>query len=184
MSKAERRRFISNAAADADRLSRLVQRLLDLARADMTTIAADSSADVAARIAALADAFRNPGFAIHLASAQGLPKVRITPEVLDTVIETLIDNSRRAGAARVDIALQPSNSGVEIAIRDDGGGIADADRERIFEPFFTGRRESGGTGLGLSIARSLLSATGGSIASEQCGSGALFRLWLPEALLA
>jgi len=182
MSKVERRRFISNAAADADRLSRLVQRLLDLARADMTTIAADSRADVAPRIAALADAFRNPGFAIQLDSAKALPPARITPEVLDTVIETLLDNSRRAGAARVGIALRRSGPGIEIAISDDGGGIAEADRERIFEPFFTGRRESGGTGLGLSIARSLLAATGGRIVSEPADKGALFTLWLPEAL--
>ncbi len=181
MSKAERRKFIANAAADADRLSRLVQRLLDLARADMTTIAADSRADVAGRIAALADAFRNPGFAIHVAAARDLPPARITPEVLDTVIETLIDNSRRAGAGRVDIGLRRSASGIEIAVRDDGHGIAEADRERIFEPFFTGRRESGGTGLGLSIARSLLAATGGSIVCGPVDKGALFTLWLPEA---
>lgn len=184
MSKAERRRFIANAAADADRLSRLVQRLLDLARADMTTIAADSRADVGARIAALADAFRNPAFAIHVATQHGLPLARITPEVLDTVIETLIDNSRRAGATRVDIALCRSDSGIEIAVSDDGGGIPEADRQRIFEPFFTGRRESGGTGLGLSIARSLLAATGGSIIAEPVETGALFTLWLPEALAA
>ncbi len=181
MSKAERRRFISNAAADAERLSRLVQRLLDLARADMTTIAADSRADVAARIAALADAFRTDGFAIHVAPAGALPRARITPEVLDTVVETLIDNSRRAGASGVEIGLRRSGSGLEIAVRDDGGGIAEADRERIVEPFFTGRRESGGTGLGLSIARSLLAATGGSIVAEPVDKGALFTLWLPEA---
>jgi two-component system sensor histidine kinase ChvG len=182
MSKAERRRFIANAAADAERLSRLVQRLLDLARADMTTIAADSRADVGERIAALADAFRNPGFAIEVAApAKALPPARITPEVLDTVIETLIDNSRRAGAGRVDIGLRRSAAGIEVAVSDDGGGIAEADRARIFEPFFTGRRESGGTGLGLSIARSLLAATGGSIVSEPVETGALFTLWLPEA---
>jgi signal transduction histidine kinase len=180
MSKAERRRFISNASADAERLSRLVQRLLDLARADMTTIAADSRADVSERTAALADAFRNPGFAIHLAPAGDLPPARITPEVLDTVIETLIDNSRRAGASRVDIGLRRAGSGIEIEVGDDGGGIAEADKDRIFEPFFTGRRESGGTGLGLSIARSLLAATGGSIVCERAESGARFTLWLPE----
>jgi two-component system sensor histidine kinase ChvG len=181
MSKAERSRFISNAAADADRLSRLVQRLLDLARADLVTVAADSRADVAARIGALADAFRSAAFSVDLDLAEKLPKARITPEVLDTVIETLIDNSRHAGATRVEIAARPARPGIEVRIADDGSGIDEADRARIFEPFFTGRREAGGTGLGLSIARSLLAATGGSIASEPAERGAVFALWLPEA---
>jgi signal transduction histidine kinase len=181
MSKAERRLFLSNAAADAERLSRLVERLLDLARADMTTIDADSRADVNVRVAALADAFRGPALAVHVSIREELPPARIPPEVLDTIIETLIDNSRRAGSSRVDIALRRSDSGIEIVIDDDGCGVAEADRERIFEPFFTGRRESGGTGLGLSIARSLLAATGGSIAAEQAETGARFVLWLPEA---
>jgi signal transduction histidine kinase len=181
MSEEERRRFIGNASADADRLARLVQRLLDLARADMARVDADSRADVAARLCALADAFRSESFEVGLDLASDLPAARITPEVLETVIETLIDNSRQAGAGRVDIAARRTREGIALRIADDGGGIVEADRARIFEPFFTGRRESGGTGLGLSIARSLLAATGGSIDSEPAARGAVFVLLLPEA---
>jgi two-component system sensor histidine kinase ChvG len=181
MAPEERRRFIANAEADAERLSRLVQRLLDLARADMASVAEGSAADAVACARKIADSFRAPGFDVAVEHDRALPPARITPEVLDTLIETLLDNSRHAGAKRVEIALRGERRGIEIRIADDGGGIAEADRTRIFEPFFTGRRESGGTGLGLSIARSLIEATGGSIASEPAERGAVFSLWLPAA---
>jgi two-component system sensor histidine kinase ChvG len=181
MSGEERSRFLANAAADAERLSRLVQRLLDLARADMVTIGADARADAADCVLKVADSFRSGGFEVNV-DAGALPPARITSQVLETVVETLIDNSRNAGATRADIALRAAGPEIEMRIADDGCGIVEADRERIFEPFFTGRREAGGTGLGLSIARSLLSATGGGIAAEPVAKGALFVLRLPRAL--
>jgi signal transduction histidine kinase len=147
----------------------------------MATIEAGSRADAAACARTIADSFRSPGFDVAVEAGAALPPARITPEVLDTVIETLVDNSRNAGAHRVEIALRPQGSGVALRIADDGCGIAEADRARIFEPFFTGRREHGGTGLGLAIARSLIEASGGSIASEAAAKGAVFALWLPAA---
>jgi signal transduction histidine kinase len=66
-------------------------------------------------------------------------------------------------------------------LEDDGPGIAEADRERVFEPFFTSRRTSGGTGLGMPIARSLLEASLASIELLPSAEGARFRLSLPLA---
>jgi signal transduction histidine kinase len=68
---------------------------------------------------------------------------------------------------------------VTVRVADNGKGIAEADRARIFEPFFTGNREAGGTGLGLPIARSLLAATGAAIDIEPGGPGAIFVLSIP-----
>ena len=73
MSDEERKKFIGNAAADAERLSRLVQRLLDLARADMATADSSSRADVAGRLKALADAFRTASFEVGLDVDAQLP---------------------------------------------------------------------------------------------------------------
>jgi signal transduction histidine kinase len=59
--------------------------------------------------------------------------------------------------------------------------VPEADRERLFEPFFTSHRATGGTGLGLPIARSLLAASRGHIDLLDNGAGAAFRVTLPRA---
>lgn len=177
MSAEERRRFLGNAAADADRLNRLVQRLLDLARADMATIEADARADVAAAARRVADSFRSERFAVTV-SADDVPTARVTAEALETILETVVENSRQAGASTVEIAVAAHGGAVCVRVSDDGPGIAAADLERVFEPFFTGRREAGGAGLGLAIARSLLAASEGAIVAERVERGACLRIAL------
>lgn len=181
MSEAEHRRFIANAAADADRLSRLVQRLLDLARADMANIDAGARADIVASARRVADSFRSERFTVEVVAAADSATARITREVVETLLETLVENSRQAGAARVSVRIERDGDCFVLWVSDDGHGIAGADLERIFEPFFTGRREAGGAGLGLAIARSLLAATGGTIVAQDVPAGARFRLRLPVA---
>jgi signal transduction histidine kinase len=179
MSAEERRRFLGNASADADRLARLVQRLLDLARADMTTIDADARADVVGAARRVADSFRSEAFAV-LVEADEVPPARVTAEAIETILETVVENARQAGATRVTIRIA-ATAGVRVQVGDDGPGIAPADMERIFEPFFTGRREEGGAGLGLAIARSLLAASGGTIGAIAADVGACFEICLVAA---
>ena len=177
MSADERRRFLGNAAADADRLTRLVQRLLDLARADMATIEADARADVVAAARRVADSFRSPAFAVTV-EAGDVPAARVTAEAIETILETVVENSRQAGAGVVTIRVAVERGDMCVSVDDDGPGIPTADLERIFEPFFTGRREAGGAGLGLAIARSLLAASGGTIVAERVERGACLRIGL------
>jgi signal transduction histidine kinase len=180
MRDAERKRFLANAAADAARLSRLVERLLDLARADMTTPDRDAAAEIAAVCRTVADAFRSARFAVRLDAPVGLA-AQIAPEVLATVLETLAENSVQAGAGELSIHAVRQGTAVALTVADNGPGIAAADRERVFEPFFTGRREAGGAGMGLAIVRSLLAASGGTIAVQPAGAGATFLITLPAA---
>ncbi|GGA47616.1 two-component sensor histidine kinase [Sphingomonas psychrolutea] len=180
MSAAERARFLGNATADADRLARLVQRLLDLARADMATIDADARADVVAAARRVADSFRREGFAVGV-DAGVVPDARVTSEAIETILETVVENARQAGASLVTIRIEAID-GVRLSVVDDGPGVAAADIARIFEPFFTGRREEGGAGLGLAIARSLLAASGGTIVAERVATGACFRIGLVAAI--
>ena len=179
MSVEERARFLGNATADADRLARLVQRLLDLARADMATIDVDARADIVAAARRVADSFRGDGFAVAVIAAD-VPPARVTAEAIETILETVVENARQAGAAHVVIRIEDAD-GVRVSVSDDGPGVATADIERIFEPFFTGRREEGGAGLGLAIARSLLAASGGTIVAERVPAGANFRIALLAA---
>ncbi len=180
MSEAERRRFLANASADADRLSHLLQRLLDLARADMAAAPDDAATGLEAPVLTVADAHRRPGFEVA-AEVAGLPRVAARPELIEAVLETLVENSRQAGAARVSIEGRAAGDAVLLCVRDDGPGVAAADHERIFDAFHTGRRAEGGSGLGLSIARSLLASCGGSIVSIPAERGAVFEVKVPLA---
>ena len=180
MSDEERRRFLGNAAGDADRLSHLLSRLLDLARADMASApeAAATAPEGPAR--KVADAHRRPGFAVEV-RLEHVPPAAAPPELLEAVIETLVENSAQAGAGRVTISGRGDGGRVLLSVADDGQGIAEPDPERIFEPFHTSRRGEGGSGLGLPIARSLLAACGGTIAARPTERGALFEISLPLA---
>lgn len=180
MSDKERRRFLGNAGADADRLSHLLRRLLDLARADMAVAPEDSATLPEGPALKVADAHRTAAFRVEVRLA-GLPAVAAPAEMLEAVLETLVENSRQAGAGEVAIDGRMEGSKVAIAVADDGQGIAEADRERIFEPFHTSRRGEGGSGLGLSIARSLLAACGGTISAPRSESGARFEICLSIA---
>ncbi|MCF8505512.1 MAG: HAMP domain-containing histidine kinase [Caulobacter sp.] len=180
MSAEERARFLANISADNTRLAQLVTRLLDLARADMARPGGDVSADVAATIHRVADA---QGGKLHIETtlAARLPAVAVPEEAIETVLTVLLENARQAGATRALVTASLTPDGVCLAVADDGPGVAEADRERLFEPFFTSRRASGGTGLGLPIARSLLAASSGRISLTSSVSGARFEVILPLA---
>ncbi len=179
MAEAERRRFLANAGADADRLSHLLRRLLDLARADMAVAPEDSATDLSGPVRKVADAHRSAAFEVEVA----VPALTVAApaELIEAVLETLVENSRQAGASRVAIRGRSESERVLLEVADDGPGIAEADRERIFEPFHTSRRAEGGSGLGLSIARSLLAACGGEIVSVPAEKGASFEIRMPAA---
>lgn len=181
MSAADRARFIANATADADRLSHLLERLLALARADMTVAAEQARTDLQGPVAAMADAHRGAKLAIAVDLPANLPPAAAPAELIEAVLDTLVENSAQAGAGAVRIAGRPEGGRVILAVSDDGSGVPATDQERIFEPFHTSRRAQGGSGLGLSIARSLLASVGGTIESRPAEQGALFEIALPIA---
>ena len=179
MSEAERRRFLGNIAADTERLSQLVTRLLDLARADMAQPQAGVSADLAAAVRRVADGFA--GFPVAMALPPDLGRVAVPEAAIETVLTVLIDNARQAGASRASLTAWAAGGAVRLSVADDGPGVPAADRERLFEPFFTSRRAQGGTGLGLPIARSLLAAHHARIELVEAEAGARFEVTLPLA---
>lgn len=180
MSAAERRRFLGNADADAGRLTLLVSRLLDLARADMMEAGASGSCDAVAAAHMIADASQGDEFSVWVNTEVPAAQVLIGAATLEAVLTTLLENSRQAGATRATIAIQAAER-TEITVTDNGSGIVLADRTRIFEPFFTSRRASGGTGLGLPIARSLVTAGGGELRLALASEVTAFVVSLPIA---
>jgi signal transduction histidine kinase len=181
MSAEERRRFLANATKDADRLSLLLERLLHLARADMAVAADGAATPVDGPLRAVADAMRGPDLAVGVTLPDGLPPAAAAPALVEAVLQILIENSAQAGASEVAIAAQARGGRILIRVADNGAGVPSADREQVFEPFHTGRREQGGSGLGLSIARSLLASCAGTIANLPAEKGACFEVELPAA---
>lgn len=182
MSGAERARFLSNMAGDVERLSRLVSRLMELAKADMGKQGGNARSEAGAVLGRLADAHAAEGFAVEVILPRGLPALAMEEGALETVLATLIENARQAGAGNVTIKARRHDGAVRITIRDNGPGVPEADRVRIFDPFFTSKRETGGTGLGLPIARALAEGCGGDLElAEGSDDGAGFVLTLPAA---
>jgi two-component system sensor histidine kinase GlrK len=123
--------------------------------------------------------------AIRLDAA--LPGVTLNadPSRLRTVLDNLLSNaikfSPRGGS--IKIRLMKTRREILLDVADEGPGVAEEDRERIFEPFCQGRRQPStpvkGSGLGLAIAREMAQAHGGALTLAGGASGACFRLALP-----
>jgi two-component system, OmpR family, sensor histidine kinase ChvG len=179
MSAADQARFLGNIRSDADRLSSLVSRLMDLARADMARPEQGSATLIGPVLQTVADALRSDGFAVSLDFPEGLPTVAIPAQTLETIAMTLVENARQAGASQVAITARLGEAAtVQLDFTNDGPAISSGDAARMFEPFYTTKRASGGTGLGLSIARSLVEANLGTLELAPTDQGACFCLMM------
>ena len=181
MSEGERNQFLNNIAQDAQRLSALVGRLMDLARADMAQPELGSATALAPVIAKAADAMCSAVFAVETEIEDEAVKAEVDPSALESVLVTLLENAAQAGATEVHLSATRKGRDVQLTVSDNGPGIAPADRERLFEPFFTTRRATGGTGLGLAIARALIEAHRGRLELVEAEKGAAFRILIPSA---
>ena len=185
MADDERQRFLANMAADAGRLSRLVSRLMELAQADMAKPV--DIADPAARtdlmpvLARVVDGLRRDGFAVTLDLADKLPPLAAEPGALEAIVTTLGENAQQAGASQLAINASLDEDEIVIRLSDNGPGIPAADRERVFDPFFTSKRAAGGTGLGLPIARALAENGHGQLELVPSEVGTTFLLTFPAA---
>lgn len=170
MTADERRKFLDHIIADSDRLTALLERLRELARADI---------DAAPGSTTIAEAVRGE----PLVSASGALDVPLSlgVEAARAVFLQLIRNSAEHGATKVGVEAVREGEMLRVVVSDDGTGISAGNRDRVFEPFFTTRRETGGTGMGLQIVRSMLAAHGGSIELKPSDTGARFEIRLPVA---
>ncbi|MFZ9031890.1 MAG: two-component regulator propeller domain-containing protein [Robiginitalea sp.] len=121
-----------------------------------------------------------------------LPQVNIVPQDIGRVLLNLITNAFHAVGKRKEketegygptvwVTTRKSPQGVEISVRDNGGGIPDNIKDKIFQPFFTTKPTGEGTGLGLSMAYDIVTkGHGGELKlSESTEKGTEFTVWLP-----
>jgi two-component system cell cycle sensor histidine kinase/response regulator CckA len=118
--------------------------------------------------------------------APGLPQVRVDPLEIERALVNLVINARdampRGGVVRIRTGVQQVAGApqVELSVEDEGPGIDEADRTRIFEPFYTTRGEAGGTGLGLATVLGTAEQHGGSVrVTARQGGGSVFTIALP-----
>jgi signal transduction histidine kinase len=121
----------------------------------------------------------------RIASAELPPELPPLYAVRDQLVQVFlnlvlnaIDATDRDGHIELSVALRAG--GVEVAVRDDGHGIAPEHAGRLFQPYFTTKKH--GTGLGLFVTRKLVADHGGTVAFESLPEeGTVFRVWLPVA---
>ncbi|HBG07149.1 MAG: hypothetical protein A2075_08160 [Geobacteraceae bacterium GWC2_58_44] len=185
MSAEERDRFLRIIATDTERLDRLVRRLLDLARADTFTVGEERT-DALETLAHLAQRYLEKGVSVVVACSDTSVHLKMGREAFESVVSNMIENARQHGGDVVQVRitgrvaeLPGEGQAFDLDIQDDGRGISEGNRDKVFRPFFTTARETGGSGMGLSIVQALLRAHGGSITLEPSEHGALFRLRVP-----
>jgi two-component system, OmpR family, sensor histidine kinase CreC len=97
------------------------------------------------------------------------------------VLSHLTDNSIRHNAKSVRLEAAAEEASIKVTVSNDGDPISEANREKIFDAFFTTRRDTGGTGMGLSIVQAIMTSHGGSIRLLPSNHGVTFELQFPAA---
>jgi signal transduction histidine kinase len=178
------RKVLVGLRAEGERLERIIDDLLLLARADERSLSArrrlmdldDLVLDEAARL-------RSRGL-VKIDTA-GLSAAQLfgDRDQLVRLVRNLLDNAERHARSVVTVGLQEDHGAAVLTVTDDGAGIPPEERERVFERFTrldTSReRSSGGSGLGLAIARQIARAHDGNIEVTESEKGARFVVRLP-----
>jgi two-component system sensor histidine kinase KdpD len=172
--------------AEAARLDRLVSNLLDLSR--LQADAAQPEPDLWPVDDLVAQALNETGAAgrrVEVSLPDDSPAVQVDAHQIERVLVNLIENALKYSADSEPVHVLVSATPAEVLVRvvDRGPGVAETERERIFEAFQRGA-DGGvrGAGLGLAIARGFAEANGGRVwAESRSGQGATFMLALPVA---
>jgi len=176
MDDEDRRKFLDNIIADAERLTTISVRLRDFARAENPV--ALGAVKLIDAIAGLRPAFA--ALDIHAGGDLDTP-IRISGENAAIIFSNLADNAMRHGSTALDISATRQGNLLLIKVADNGEGVSPNNRTQIFDSFFTTRREKGGTGMGLAIVRAMLDAHGGAIRLVDSAEGTAFELTIPTA---
>jgi signal transduction histidine kinase len=178
-------RFFDVVTDEVARMERLLDTVLAHARpqAAVSNPASDSARVIATVVDLLRHRAQARGVAVTSETEAGLPAVAVSEDRLRQVLLNLamnaIDATPEDGTVR--LAARSAGDGVELVVSDEGPGIPEDSRTRVFEPFFSGRSDRPG-GLGLAICRRIAEEAGGSIrVADGRTGGAEFCVNLPTA---
>ncbi|MFG1362206.1 ATP-binding protein [Xanthobacter versatilis] len=191
MEEAQRQEFLAIIVGESERLGRLVNQVLDMAKLE-SGHGEWHNADVDLRrlvrdaVTATTELARSRGAEIVFEAPETVPLLRADPDRLTQVVLNLISNAVKfvpAEGGRVHVSLHVEGDGLVVRVKDNGPGVPEAERDTIFEKFRQGGdalTRPPGTGLGLPISRRIVDHFGGRMWLEnQDGSGACFAFRLP-----
>ncbi len=182
--ESKRQQYYETITSETERLTRLLQNVLELARLDndartMNLVVGNAEEVLAEVVGVLGPHAAQQGFALRVESEPDLPQVRYDRDALIQVIFNLLDNalkySRKAERKEIVLSCRAEGDGVALAVTDFGPGVAREHLAKIFEPFYRGENEltrtSKGTGIGLALVRGLVERMGGHVGGRNLGAG-------------
>ncbi len=177
LSDAERSELSEAVVGEGQRLSRLVENLLDVSR--LETGEADphrEQVDIAELLEAARESLGLDRTTVRIGGGEALPAIRADAAQLERAFANLIENGVRHSGGRPVLAdCRLVEGHIVVRVVDQGPGIPESEWERIFEPFYRANGAGGGSGLGLAIAKGFVEANDGSIAIESLpGQGSAF----------
>ena len=184
----ERRTFLGYIASESERLTSIVDALLNVARLDTGDVQVDlAPTDVRSIVSEVVGGVQDPtanGHQFKLNLPESPLAAQADREKLRLILAALVDNAVKFSpyGGTVTVAARRTDAAVEVTVEDEGVGIPQSEHERIFRKFYRGADASSGTGLGLFIAQGLVTKMGGhiSVRSEE-GKGSRFTFDLPLA---
>ncbi len=189
---AERTRFLGIIARETERLTRMINQVLDLAKiesgkAEWHVTAVDLKEVIEDAVASTSQLFREKQVELHAAVASHLPRVFVDRDRILQVLLNLLSNAVKfcdRPDSRVEITARQEGERLRVDVTDNGPGISARDQETIFEKFRqvgdTLTEKPHGTGLGLPISRQIIEHFGGQLRVEsEVGRGSIFSFTLP-----
>lgn len=191
---AERQHFLSIVIRESERLTRLINQVLDLTkietgRMDWQMTDVDLRQVMQDAVASLRQLFDEKNVAIDMVIPETIPLVRGDRDQLIQLAINLLSNAEKfcpAGTGRVEVRIDPDDTMIVVSVADNGPGIPGDEQERIFEKFHQVRAgKTGnplGSGLGLAICRGIVEHLGGRIwVRSDLGHGSTFFFTVPCA---
>jgi signal transduction histidine kinase len=175
-----RNELVRVGAEQGERLKRLLEELLDLSRLDSHGIKIDPKPAVLdAVLRTIASASVSPEITVDIDVP---PTLAVVADhlVLDRIVSNLLINAVRYGSEPITLTAESRDSDLRIVVEDNGAGVPEDVRSRLFERFARSESEATGSGLGLAIARTYARAHGGDLVYDPQDRGARFELILPQ----
>jgi len=180
------RRRIAALEGDVRELNDLVKELLDMSKLDSAGALQGSTVDLDALLRDCCATLPPSSQDVTCQFQDGLGTIDADARLLARAIGNLLRNAQKYAGSRVVLSATRDPAGIEIAVDDDGPGIPESERDKVFEPFYrldrSRDRATGGFGLGLSIAHKAVLLHGGALHIDTSPlGGARFVMQLPQA---